>query len=141
MEYASKGVLARMQCAIVTDEEPITINCAMFYVGSNPFEVVFLTAEQTEDGQPCEWRYARELIALALKEPGTVYGDGDVRVFSENKFLYTSLNQENRAATLAFSKEDMCSFLAETEKICPLGKESISEEDIDAAIQELLSEE
>ncbi len=135
----NKAVLAKMQCGVVTEEGPVTINCAMYFAETDPFEVVFMSQERTEDGEPVEWHYSRDLLAQGLKgEMGLMYGDGDVQLYKEGKFIFTIFTQGDRKCLIAFAPDDMQTFLDETEKIVPLGAEQI---DVDAELAKLLAEE
>lgn len=138
MSAPIKGVLARMHAAIITEDQPIPITCAMLYAENSPFEVVFMAEERTEDGDPVEWRYARDLIVDALRVGETMHGGGDVEVFKENGFVYTILKQGNRQVIVAFMQQDMERFIFETEKVCPVGQESM---DLDEELRSFLAEE
>lgn len=142
MSYPPKGILARLQCAIITEEVPIPLNCAMYYAETNPYEVVFVSEEQTADGKPVEWHYSRELISQALSgEPETVYGEGDVQTFCENEFFFTKLARGDSMVLLAFAQRDIQHFFQATTEIVPFGEEAIQETDIDAFLSEVLGPE
>jgi hypothetical protein len=131
-----QGVLAKMFCAIVFEDGHKPIPCIMYYSSSSPFEVVFSADEETEDGEPSEWRYSRELLAQAVHGDYEVpYGEGDVQIFKDNEFLFTLLSQGMKKCLVAFQISDMEIFLSATTDLVPLGSEST---DVDAAIAALL---
>lgn len=135
------GVLAKMTCGIVTEHSVTPIHCVMFYDMHSPFEVVFSSAEGTEDGSVAEWHYGRDLLKAAIDgDDKVIHGEGDVVVSKEKQFLFTMLQSENRRCVVAFGLDDMMTFLAHTENLVPFGEEKIEEEDIDEALRDLLGE-
>ncbi len=133
-----KGVLCKMTCAIVHDNGYKPIPCIMYYNSDSPFEVMFAAEEETEDGEPAEWHYSRDLLAQAVNgEFETPYGEGDVQIFKENQFLFTLLCQGESKCLVAFMQTDMEAFLTATTDIVPIGSE---ETDVDSAIAALLGD-
>jgi hypothetical protein len=136
-----KGVLAKMTCAIVTQDNYTPMSCVMFYDQTRPLEVMFGSVENTIDGEPAEWYYARDLLHEALAgEEEVRYGEGDVVVFKAQNFLFTVLTAGELSCCVAFMKADMETFLKETEKLVPFGQEVITEEEIDDVIARILGE-
>ncbi len=141
MEQRPQGIMAKMSAAVVTESNYTPITCVMYYDQLNPFEVVFTSNEGTEHGETIEWRYARDLIGETLtSEEKTLHGEGDVILSWENNFLFTLLQGDGNRAVVAFIKDDMETFYNLTTDLVPAGSEVMKEDDIDAALRELLGE-
>lgn len=63
-EYS--GVVAPMPAAIMTETGNVPFNCIMAMNAQSPMAIIFVSAEQTVDGDVVEWQYDRELMLLSL---------------------------------------------------------------------------
>lgn len=105
------------------------VSVSLGYDPANPLAVV-MAFEETRDNVTMwvEWMFARMLLADGLYGPA---GDGDVRIELDHTGcgVWVRIASDTGFAWFQFSRADLADFIADTDTLVPLGKESV---DLDA---------
>ena len=114
------NVVCDMEFAlVVADADPIKVGAQLRYDTRDPFAVcVSFDAGASER---IEWTFARDLLDQGLWQ---ATGDGDVKIWPRGGSVFLALCSPSGRAVLETPRGAVADFVARTQRLVPVGKES-----------------